>query len=114
MSSIPNPLEIDCHSVHARLSADDHDFLLLDCREKDEYDLVHLPQAKLLPMSELAVRVGELEAYRDKEIVVLCHHGIRSLDVAMWLRQAGFADVKSISGGIDRWAQQIDPSLPRY
>lgn len=111
---MPNPLEIDCCSVHARLAADEQEFLLLDCREQSEHDIVQIMQAQLLPMSELAGRVGELETYRNKEIVVLCHHGIRSLDVALWLRQQGFTNVKSMSGGIDRWAEQIDPNLPRY
>lgn len=119
MMSVPSPEsprspEVDCESVHARLSSEGDDFLLLDCREQVEHDLVNISQAMLLPMSELMGRVGELEAYRDKEIVVFCHHGIRSLEVALWLQQQGFEDVKSLAGGIDRWVELVDPKLPRY
>lgn len=108
-----NPLEIDHRSVHGKLQRSE-EFLLLDCRERDEHALVNLPQATLLPMSEIQQRVGELDGYREREIVVHCHHGGRSLQVTMWLRQQGFADVKSMAGGIDAWAVDIDPSLPRY
>ena len=109
-----HPLETDCRSVHARLVDDDCDLLLLDCRERDEYELVHVPQSTLVPMSEIATRVRELDEYREREIAVICHHGIRSLDVTIWLNQQGFANVKSVAGGIDRWAHQIDPAMPRY
>ena len=106
-------LEIDCQSVQSKL-AEDADFLLLDCREANEHALVNLPEAQLLPMSELERRVGELDSQREREIVVLCHHGSRSLQVTMWLRQLGFENVKSLTGGIDNWAVAIDPKLPRY
>ena len=67
-----------------------------------------------LPMSEIERRVGELESHRQREIVVFCHHGGRSLQVTTWLRQLGFENVKSLAGGIDNWAVVIDPKLPRY
>ncbi len=108
-----NPLETDCSSVLARLDAQD-DFLLLDCREPDEAAIVAIPGALLLPMSTLTDRVSELDAYRKKPVVVHCHHGGRSLRVAAWLKSQGFADVLSMKGGIDKWAVEIDPSLPRY
>ena len=111
MSSIP--LEIDCRSVKAKLDQKS-DFLLLDCREKTEYDTVHIAEATLLPMSEMQTRIAELEAHKNKEIVVHCHHGGRSLRVTNWLRQQGYANVKSMAGGIDEWATAIDTSLPRY
>jgi rhodanese-related sulfurtransferase len=90
------------------------DFLLLDCREADEHAAVHIGQAMLLPMSELAGRVSELEPHRQRRIVVHCHRGGRSLRVANWLRQQGFAGAQSMAGGIDQWAVEIDPTLPRY
>lgn len=108
-----NPLEIDCQSVKSKLDRDE-EFLLLDCRERDEYDAVHLSRSTLLPMSEIQNRVEELSAYKAGEIVVYCHHGIRSLNVAIWLRQQGYANVKSMSGGIDEWSMSVDRSLPRY
>jgi rhodanese-related sulfurtransferase len=107
------PLEVDCQSVRAKLEHGE-DFLLVDCREQDEWNQVHLDAARLVPMSELANRLAELEAYRDKPITIHCHHGGRSLRVARWLRQQGFAQAQSMAGGIDRWALEIDPSLPRY
>ena len=59
-------------------------------------------------------RVGELESFKSKEVVVHCHHGGRSLKVANWLRQQGFSKAQSMAGGIDEWAAEIDKSLTRY
>jgi rhodanese-related sulfurtransferase len=108
-----HPLEIDVETLRDKLAAGD-DFLLVDCREPQEYELVRLDPAVLVPMSELRDRLGELEPHREQEIVVHCHHGGRSLRVAMWLRQQGFSKASSLAGGIDAWAERIDPSLPRY
>ena len=112
-SSDETPLEIDCPSVKAKLDAGER-FVLLDCREPSEHALVHISDSRLLPMSQLMSRAGELEPHRDEQIVVYCHLGMRSLDVANWLRQQGFAHVQSMTGGIDRWAVEIDTSLRRY
>jgi rhodanese-related sulfurtransferase len=113
MSEQKTPLEIDCRTVKSRLDAGDR-LVLLDCREQNEYQFVRLDSARLLPMSELVQRVGELHDLRGAEIVVYCHHGVRSRQVANWLRGQGFANVKSLAGGIDRWSQEIDATLPRY
>jgi rhodanese-related sulfurtransferase len=107
------PIEVDCKSVKARLDRGDA-FLLLDCREADEYALVKIAQAQLVPMSEIQSRLKELEPHKGSDIVVHCHHGGRSMRVAMWLRQQGFPRAQSMAGGIDQWAVEIDPSLPRY
>ncbi|MEE3370123.1 MAG: rhodanese-like domain-containing protein [Planctomycetota bacterium] len=114
MTKTPAGLEIDCLAAHARISSEGFGGLLLDCREQDEYDLVHVADSTLLPMSELARRVDELAPHRDQEILVLCHHGMRSLQVATWLREQGFDGACSIAGGIDAWSCQVDSSLPRY
>lgn len=90
------------------------DFLLLDCREADEHAVARIDAARLLPMSEIEQRLGELEPDRQRQIVVHCHHGGRSLRVAKWLRQNGFTGAQSMSGGIDEWSTQIDPSVQRY
>ena len=107
------PLEIDCHTVKSKIDAGDS-LLLIDCRERDEYDLVHIDGAMLVPMSEITVRVSELDSRREQPIVVHCHHGGRSLQVTNWLRQQGFGHVQSMAGGIDQWAAEIDRTLTRY
>jgi len=106
-------LEIDCRSVADRLKSGD-DLVLLDCRERDEHALVKIEGAQLMPMSEMQARVEELAGLRDRDVVIYCHHGSRSLQVAVWLAGQGFGKVKSLSGGIDRWAVEVDPTLPRY
>ena len=106
------PLEISCRDVNAKLDAGD--LTLLDCREPDEYAVVSIPGATLLPMSQLTGRVAELEPLRAKHLVVHCHHGGRSMRVVEWLRQQGFPQAQSMAGGIDQWAIDIDTSLPRY
>lgn len=108
-----NSLEIDCAAVKSRLDAG-ASFLLLDCRETGEHQFVRIEPAALIPMSELTERLSELEPHKDEEIVVYCHHGVRSLNVAIWLRRQGYPNVVSMAGGIDAWAATIDPSLPRY
>ncbi|MDB4637965.1 MAG: rhodanese-like domain-containing protein [Planctomycetaceae bacterium] len=108
-----NPLEIDTAGVKAKQDAGD-EFLFLDCREQDEYDRVHIEGTTLLPMSEIQERVAELEAHQQKEVIVHCHHGGRSLQVTIWLKQQGFANVRSMSGGIDEWAEKIEPGMERY
>ncbi len=107
------PLEISCAETKAKLDAGE-DLLLLDCREHEEFDLVSIKGATLLPMSELVTRAGELDQHRERPIVVHCHHGGRSAQVTNWLRQRGFASVQNMTGGIDQWAVEIDPKLRRY
>lgn len=87
--------------------------LLLDVREPQEYAWCHLTGSLHIPLGELPARVGELDV-GEELVVVYCHHGLRSLSGAAILLQAGFANVASLAGGIDRWAVQIDPSMPRY
>lgn len=107
------PIEIDCPTVCTKLSSG-KDFLLIDCREPEEHAIAHIASARLLPMSQLASRLDELEPFRGHEIAVHCHHGGRSLKVAHWLRSQGYANAQSMTGGIDQWAQDIDPTLARY
>ena len=108
------PLEISIADVRDLQATATGDFQLVDCREPAEWDIVHLSDAVLLPMSEIAARIGELEAVREKRIVVYCHHGGRSLRVTQFLRQQGFHTAQSMAGGIDAWALEVDPAMPRY
>jgi adenylyltransferase/sulfurtransferase len=107
------PLEISCQQTASEVAADPS-IVLLDCREQDEWDLVNIDDAVLLPMSQIAGRVSELEPHREHRVIVYCHHGGRSARVAQWLRQQGFAGAQSMAGGIDEWAQTIEPGMTRY
>jgi len=109
----PVPMEVDCRAVKARLDAGG-DFLLVDCREPSEHEIVRIAGARLLPMSQLMARAGELDPHRERPVVIHCHHGGRSLQVAAWLRQRGFSQAQSMAGGIDQWAQEIEPGMARY
>ena len=90
----------------------DRDFILLDVREEWEYQLVHIEGAVSIPLGELPRRSRELSPI--DEIIVYCHHGMRSLDAAYLLQQLGFKSVLSVVGGIDRWASEVDQNLQRY
>lgn len=87
---------------------------LLDVRQPEEHALAALPGARLIPLGELPERLDELADWQANEIVVYCHHGIRSLHAISLLRQSGFQNLANLSGGIDRWSLEIDPSIPRY
>lgn len=87
---------------------------LLDVREEQEHAFCALPGSRLLPLSELAERAGELDDWRGVEVVVYCHHGVRSAHAIGYLRQLGFQRLVNLSGGIDRWSLEVDPSVPRY
>lgn len=85
---------------------------LIDVRERWEHGLAAVDYATLMPMSELHIRVQELA--KAVPVAVLCHSGIRSAQVAGWLRQLGFDRVANISGGIDAWSVTVDKGIPRY
>ena len=87
--------------------------ILLDVRESWEFQTAALPGALLMPMGEITSRAHQ-ELDPDQPIVVLCHHGQRSLSVTMWLRQQGFDHAQSLAGGIDHWSRSIDSTVPRY
>ncbi len=87
--------------------------VLLDVREQWEYDTAHLPDSTLMPMGDIPSRAHQ-ELDPDDHIIVLCHHGARSLNVTMWLRGQGFERAQSLAGGIDAWSRSIDPTVPRY
>lgn len=86
--------------------------LLLDVREHWEYALCALPGSMHVPMREIPARLNELDPSRP--IVCICHHGVRSLQVAMFLEHRGFEAVFNLTGGIDAWAKQVDPSMATY
>ncbi len=87
--------------------------LLLDVREPVELQMAHIDGALHIPMGEIPMRANQ-ELGPDAHIVVVCHHGVRSLNVTHWLRQQGFERVQSMRGGIDRWSREVDPRVPTY
>ena len=87
--------------------------VLLDVRETWEFQTAALPNSILIPMGEIPTRV-HTELDSDAPVVVVCHHGARSLSVTMWLRNQGFEAAQSLAGGIDGWSRIVDPTVPRY
>jgi len=107
------PLEIQPTEVRD-LRQQGEDFLLLDVRQPGEFETASIQGAVLIPLGELGERLSELEPYRDRRIVVHCHHGVRSMRAVLGLRQNGFNQAQSLAGGIDLWSQQIDSDVPQY
>lgn len=88
-------------------------FTLLDVREPWEFDVARIVDAKLMPMGEVPSRAHQ-ELDPDAEIVVVCHRGIRSMNVTVWLRLQGFEKAQSMRGGMDAWSRQVDGKVPLY
>jgi rhodanese-related sulfurtransferase len=105
------PDDITPHDLKARLDAR-QPVVLLDVREDWETKLCRLEHSTHIPIEEIELRVEELN--RDDDIVVYCHHGVRSAAVADYLRQQGYAKAVNLAGGVDEWARRIDPSMRRY
>ena len=86
--------------------------VLLDVREPWEFERCHLGGSSLVPMRELPARLDELQS--DSPVVCICHHGGRSAHAAMFLMRQGYAEVYNLTGGVDAWARQVDPTMPTY
>ncbi|MHB1528287.1 MAG: rhodanese-like domain-containing protein [Acidiferrobacteraceae bacterium] len=102
---------ITAQELKERLEAADPP-IVLDVREPWEYALCKLPGARHIPMREIPQRLAELPA--EGEIVVLCHHGVRSLQVATFLERQGFSRLYNLTGGVDAWARDVDPGMAVY
>jgi len=86
--------------------------LLVDVREPWESEICRIEGAKLIPMGSIPANLRALDV--EDDVVCYCHHGMRSLDVAVWLRAQGVERARSLAGGIERWSLEIDPQVPRY
>ena len=106
-------LEISPREVASRLQTDPAGIVLLDVREPWEYALAKIEGAKHVPMGEIPSRVFE-ELDPSAYIVALCHSGVRSVNVTVWMRNQGFENVQSMQGGIDAWSREVDGKVPRY
>jgi rhodanese-related sulfurtransferase len=111
MEELPVDIQISPREVRDLL-ARNPEVLFVDVREQWEYDAAHIEGSILIPMPEIPSNLARLE--RAEEIVLFCHHGIRSLDAAAWLRTQGVEGARSMAGGIERWSNEIDPSVARY
>lgn len=104
--------EITVEEVKSKLDVADR-FTLLDVRESWEFQASRIEGAKLMPMGDVPSRAHQ-ELDPEDHIVVLCHHGVRSMNVTVWLRQQGFEKAQSMRGGIDAWSRQVDSKVPLY
>jgi len=86
--------------------------VLLDVREGWEFEICRIPGSRLLPMSELPGLLNDMD--KQAPIVVICHHGIRSYQAALFLERTGFERVSNLTGGIEAWADAVNPAMPRY
>lgn len=87
---------------------------LLDVRQDHEYEVARLESARLVPLPELPMRTGELADWKDQDIVVYCHHGVRSQMAIGVLRLAGFHKLHNLTGGINAWSLEVDEKVARY
>jgi rhodanese-related sulfurtransferase len=107
-----NDLEITPEEFAAQRKAN-LPFRLIDVREPFELSLAKIAGSEDIPMRAIPGSLGNLEA-DGRPLVVLCHHGVRSLQVVCWLREQGIEDCRSLAGGIERWSRDVDPEIPRY
>ncbi len=94
------------------LATTDAEPLLLDVREPWEFQICRIDGSQLIPMGQLAAAMNALDPTR--ETVVICHHGIRSMQVARYLDYQGFDNVINLAGGVAAWAREVDPAMPTY
>lgn len=109
-----SPLQL--HEYLSQLSDSDAEPLLLDVREPWEFDYCSIEGSVLIPMGELA---SELDAFEDEygyeqEIIMICHHGIRSQQMGYYMEQAGFTNIINLDGGVEQWAEDVDDTMKRY
>lgn len=104
--------EMSATDLHAYLASAHDRPLLLDVREPWEFNTAHIDGSTLIPMSTISSRAAELD--RTQEIVVICHHGIRSRMVCRFLESEGFSNLINLAGGVNAWAREVDLHMPTY
>jgi len=87
---------------------------LLDVRQDYEHEVARLEEARLIPLPELPMRTAELADWKEQDVVVYCHHGVRSQMAIGLLRAAGFQKLHNLTGGIDAWSKDVDEKVARY
>ena len=111
MTNEQNNLEITPKELRERLNRGDK-LILVDVREPWENATCRIEGSRLIPMGTIPANLQSLDTGED--VICYCHHGMRSLDVAVWLRGQGLENAKSLSGGIDRWSAEVDSAVPKY
>ena len=106
-----NAADIEPRDVKSKIDNGDR-FVLIDVREPHEWQICHIPQAKLIPLGELPKRINELDS--ADEIIAHCKSGVRSAKAVEFLKQSGFKKIRNMKGGILAWSDQVDPSVPKY
>ncbi len=104
-------LEITPAELKQKLDAGEK-LVLIDVREPWEHEICRIDGARLLPMRMIPANLQSLDV--DEPVICYCHHGMRSLDVTVWLQKQGVESARSLAGGIERWSTEIDPKVPRY
>lgn len=105
--------QLSAQSLHAWLADQSRTQpFLLDVREPWEYEYCRIQDSTLIPMSQVSSRLADLEPEAD--VVVICHHGVRSFHVASFLEQQGFGKVYNLQGGVDAWARHVEPTMRKY
>jgi rhodanese-related sulfurtransferase len=108
------PYEIAPRALQSFLkNTENTSFVLLDVREPWEFEIAHIDGSVSMPMGDIPSR-AHAELDPDARMIAVCHHGVRSLQVATWLRNQDFEHVQSLAGGLEAWAAEIDPAMPRY
>jgi len=107
-------LEMTPREAASALQSVDDGFILIDCREAFELEMASIEGAVHIPMGETANRLNEIDADEQTQVGVICHTGRRSLQVTVYLHEQGLSGARSVAGGIDLWAVDIDPGVPRY
>jgi rhodanese-related sulfurtransferase len=106
-------LDFEISAVEAAELLKEKSARLIDVREPWEFATAKIEGAVLMPMGDVPSRAHQ-ELDPEERLVVVCHHGMRSLNTTVWLRNQGFEQAQSLRGGIDAWSAEIDPKVPRY
>ena len=114
MADMP-PLEISVSDAREKLASDGSERpRLIDVRDPDEFAFCRVPNAELIPLATLPSEAAAKLPDKAAEIIVYCHHGMRSMHAVGQLRALGYTNARSMAGGIDRWSREVDPDVPRY
>lgn len=106
-------LDLEISPSQAKELLSQPEIILLDVREPWEQQTALISGSLTMPMGDVPSRAFQ-ELDPESRIIAVCHHGVRSMNVAVWLRNQGFEQAQSLQGGIDAWSREVDPSIPRY